>query len=294
MRYPRPLVCLPVLRLLVLLFAFGLSSFRAFAQQGSWKIASSETLPAPADGVAHHQETLNRSRNAAGDDGATEATLHFVSFDGSTHTFRVFDQNGRDNASLADVMSENHCIAGTNGGYFSPEFDPVGLLVCDGRVVRAEQHSRLLSGILAVTANHISLRRVTEPAAVPNKHARQAIQCGPFLVEDRKPVAGLNGTRAARRTAVFTDGGGRWGLVISSPLTLEEFGAILADPALTPGGLKIARSLNLDGGGSTALWVRAAPGGKGGSEPTYLPERGYVRDFVGIVPRLRPTANGRP
>ncbi len=289
MRFPR--ACFRFC-LLFLLSAFCLLP-SAFAEDG-WKIASSETLSAPADGVAHHQETLNRPRNTAGEEGLTEATLHFVSFEASRYIFRVFDQNAHDNASLADTMGENHCIAGTNGGYFSPEFDPVGLLVCDGRTVRAEQHARLLSGLLAVTANHISLRRTSESSPVSVKHARQAVQCGPFLVEDRKPVAGLNATRAARRTAVFTDGGGRWGLVVCTPVTLEEFGAILADPALTPGGLKIARALNLDGGGSTALWVRPAPGGKGGSEPVSLPERGYVRDFVAVVPRVRAPAAGKP
>ncbi len=257
----------------------------AFAQSG-WKAAASETLPAPAEGVAHHLLTLERSRNAAGEDGVAEATLHFVSFEASGYTFRLFDQNPRDNASLAETMAENHCVAGTNGGYFSTEFDPVGLLVCDGRTVRPEQHARLLSGLLTVTdAHHISLRRTAEGASsLPGKHARQAVQGGPFLVEDRRPVAGLNATRAARRTAVFTDGGGRWGLVVCTPVTLEEFGAILADPALTPGPLKIARALNLDGGGSTGLWVRPAPDG---GEPVSLPERGYVRDFVGIVPRPR-------
>ena len=71
-----------------------------------------------------------------------------------------------------------------------------------------------------------------------------------------------------------------------SPVTLEEFGAILAEPALLPGGLKIARALNLDGGGSTALWVHA----KGG-DPSPMSERGYVRDFVGIVPRGRAPGN---
>ena len=254
--------------------------------QGTWKVASSETLPAPADGVAHHLLTLSRTRNAANDEGANEATLHFVSFEAAGHTFRLFDQNPHDNASLAETMAENHCIAGTNGGYFTAEFDPVGLLVCDGRTVRAEQHARLLSGLLAITAtSHISLRRTSETTPISVKHARQAVQCGPFLVEDRRPVAGLNAARAARRTAVFTDGGGRWGLVVCSAVTLEEFAAILADPALTPGGLKIARALNLDGGGSTALWVRPARDG----EPVSLPERGYVRDFVGIVPRVRAT-----
>ena len=268
----------------LLSFALCLLPLCAGAQEG-WKITSSETLPAPADGVAHHLVTLGRTRNAAGEDGATEATLHFVSFEASGYVFRMFDQNPHDNASLTDTMTENRCIAGTNGGYFSTEFDPVGLLVCDGRTVRGEQHARLLSGLLAVTANHISLRRTSDSAAVSVKHARQAVQCGPFLVEDRRALAGLNGTRAARRTAVFTDGGGRWGLVVCTPVTLEEFGAILADPALLPGGLKIARALNLDGGGSTALWVRPAPGGRG--DAVSLPERGYVRDFVGIVPRVR-------
>ncbi len=152
------------------------------------------------------------------------------------------------------------------------------------------QRARLLSGALLVASNHIELRRVTD-SPLPAKNVRQAVQCGPFLVEDRKPVTGLNGARAARRTAVFTDGGGRWGLVVCTAVTLEEFGAILADPALLPGGLKISRALNLDGGGSTALWVRSAPG-KGG-EPFSMAERGYVRDFVGIVPRQRATTNNR-
>ncbi|MBE7211890.1 MAG: phosphodiester glycosidase family protein [Gluconacetobacter diazotrophicus] len=275
----------------LLSFAPCLLPLRAAAQTG-WKVTSSEALPAPAEGVAHHLLTLERPHEGgtnADNDPANEATLHFVSFEAGAYTFRLFDQNPHDNASLADTMAENHCVAGTNGGYFSPEFDPVGLLVCDGRTVRPEGRSRLLSGVLAVTAaHHISLRRVNESAAssLPGKHARQAVQCGPFLVEDRRPVAGLNAARAARRTAVFTDGGGRWGLAVCTPVTLEEFAAILADPALTPGGLKIARALNLDGGGSTALWVRPAPGGKSG-EPVSLPERGYVRDFVGIVPRPR-------
>ncbi len=271
--------------LLSSLLALCLLPLCARAQNGpGWKITSSETLPAPADGVAHHVVTLGRSPRAAGDDGATEATLHFVSFDAGECTFRTLDQNSRNNASAAETLAANGCIAGTNGGYFTEEFDPLGLLVCDGRVVHPAQKNRLLTGVLAVTAtNHVSLRRISAEgtaAIAAGKHVRQAVQCGPFLVEDRRPVPGLNGVRAARRTGVFTDGGGRWGLVVCSPVTLEEFGAILAEPALLPGGLKIARALNLDGGGSTALWVR-----KGG-EPSPMAERGYVRDFVGIVPRV--------
>ena len=270
---------------LPLLFALLLPLCARAQSQGPWKVTSSETLSAPADGVTHHAVTLDRSPT----DGVPDATLHFVCFDADAYTFRVLDQNSRSNQSAAEALAAGGCVAGTNGGYFTEEFDPLGLLISDGRVVHPGQRNRLLSGVLTVTtSNHISLRRVGPDGTAAGKHTRQAIQCGPFLVEDRRPVPGLNGVRSARRTAVFTDGGGRWGLVVCTPVTLEEFGSILADPALLPGGLKISRSLNLDGGGSTALWVRAAPG-KGG-EPFSMGERGYVRDFVGIVPRVRATA----
>ena len=147
--------------------------------------------------------------------------------------------------------------------------------------MRGPSHARLLSGALIVTDHHITLRRSTEP--LPGTHARHAVQSGPFLVENGRPVPGLNNVRSARRTAVFTDGSRRWGLVSTTALTLEELGTVLADPALLPGGLKIAHALNLDGGSSTSLWVQQP-----GQPPVSLREFGIVRDFVGIVPREGP------
>ncbi len=106
------------------------------------------------------------------------------------------------------------------------------------------------------------------------------MQCGPFLVEGGKAEPGLNNIRSARRTAVFTADRHTWGLVSTSALTLEELGAILADPALLPGELKVERAINLDGGSSTGMWA-AQPGQPA---PFYLHEIGIVRDFVGVVP----------
>ena len=236
----------------------------------SWKLSGGETLPA-SEGLSHHVQTLTR-----GDD---TATLHFVSFDAAHHTFAVYDQGEAGRASLAETMTANHCLAGANGGYFQPDFDPVGLLVSDGRLVHPPSRARLLSGALVVTNHHITLRRSTEP--LPGQHARQAVQCGPFLVEGGRLVPGLNNARSARRTAVFTDGRRRWGLVSTTALTLEELGTVLADAALLPGGLKIEHALNLDGGSSTSLWVEQP-----GQAPASIREFGIVRDFVGIVPRV--------
>ena len=153
------------------------------------------------------------------------------------------------------------------------------MLVCDGRLVEPVTRARLLTGALVVTRNHhIALRRVNRP--LHDKHARQALQSGPFLVENGQEVAGLNAQHSAQRVAVVTDGWRRWGLVTSSDVTLAEFGTILADPALLPDGLRITGALNLDGGHSTAMWSQQP-----GREPYYLHEGGSVRDFVGIVPR---------
>ena len=260
--------------LLVLLLAAACASLRAApaATGEGWTLAASETLPGAAEGLAHHRQTL------AGP-GGTQVTLHVLSFESGRYTFRVLDQEPAGQADLETVLRRNHCLAGTNGGYFRPDFDPVGLLMCDGRLVEPETRTKLLTGALVVTRNHhISLRRVNRP--LPGKHARQALQSGPFLVENSQEVAGLNAQHSAQRVAVFTNGWGRWGLVASSDVTLAEFGRILADPALLPDGLRIAGALNLDGGHSTAMWSQQP-----GREPFYLREGGSVRDFVGIAPR---------
>ena len=242
------------------------------AAADGWTLSSSETLPSAAEGLAHHRQTITGP-------GGLQVTLHLLSFDSGRYTFRVLDQEPGGQANVEEVLRRHHCLAGTNGGYFRPDFDPVGLLMCDGRLVQPETRAKLLTGALIVTAKHrIALRRTNRP--LPGKHVRQALQSGPFLVENGQEVAGLNTEHGAQRVAVFTDGWRRWGLAASSDVTLAGFGAILADPALLPEGWRIAGALNLDGGHSTAMWSLQP-----GHEPFYLREGGSVRDFVGIVPR---------
>ena len=57
---------------------------------------------------------------------------------------------------------------------------------------------------------------------------------------------------------VFQDAKGRAGFLIAKSTTLAGIAAILATPEIFPEG-KIVRALNLDGGTSTALWVRDDP-----------------------------------
>jgi exopolysaccharide biosynthesis protein len=169
-------------------------------------------------------------------------------------------------------MRRTRGLAGVNGGYFDPENAPVGLLVSDGKLIAPFRKARLLSGVLVVTKGRLELLRAAEYSA--RKSAKEALQCGPFLVEGGKPVAGLNDTRSARRTFVFTGGADRAAIGLCSAVTLAELGEILGTPEL-----KVQRAMNLDGGSSSAFWFNGERG------VTSVGELKTVRNFVIVTPK---------
>jgi uncharacterized protein YigE (DUF2233 family) len=237
----------------------------ASSQAAEWTVVKAEPQSAPA-GIAFTTVTVKS--------GSGSARLHAVTFSAKTHAFALMD----DPASAYDLASaakKRGAAAAVNGGYFQPDRTPLGLRVRQSQEIHPLERAKLLSGLLTVSGDRIALVRVGEfkrTAAL-----REAVQCGPFLVDGGKPVAGLNATRTDARTAIIGDGASRWGLVVSDAVTLADFGSILATPGIVP-GVKITRALNLDGGSSTGLWVAGEP-------PFYHRELRNVRDFVAIVPR---------
>lgn len=242
------------------LLAFGISAHTA-----EWSASKSEPRTAPA-GLNFTTVTVQS--------GSGSARLHVVTFSAKTHSFALMDDpaNAYD---LASAARKRGAAAAVNGGYFQPDRTPLGLRVRQSREIHPLERAKLLSGLLTVSADRIALVRVGEFKRTNT--LREAVQCGPFLVDSGKPVAGLNTTRTDARTAIIGDGTGHWGLVVSDAVSLADFGSILATPGIVP-GMKIARALNLDGGSSTGLWVAGDP-------PFYHRELRNVRDFVAIVPK---------
>jgi hypothetical protein len=185
---------------------------------------------------------------------------------------RVIDN--ADGVTLSDAMRRTNCIAGINGGYFDPNFAPLGLRIIDGKVTSRLTRGRLMSGVLA-SDNAIHIFRVAEFSARRKPNA--AIECGPFLVDLAKPVRGLEAMRAARRTFAATGSGDRAALGFCSDATLADLARILAMPL---GDFKIQRALNLDGGSSSAFWFRRNDG-----STFSIPEEKTVHDFVAVVAR---------
>ncbi len=231
----------------------------------TWTLVKSEARPAPA-GLTFREARVS--------DGSTDAVIHQIGFAPKTHAFAVMDNPDGD-FDLGSACAKRGALAGVNGGYFQPDRTPLGLVVRQGVQIHPLEKSRLLSGVISVTPSAIAIQRTA--AFKPSPAVREALQAGPFLIENEKKIAGLNATKGAARTLVFQDAAGRSGFLICKSVSLAEMAEILATPPLFSEG-KIVRALNLDGGSSTALWVRGEP-------PFYQREWKSVRNYLAIVPR---------
>jgi uncharacterized protein YigE (DUF2233 family) len=188
----------------------------------------------------------------------------------------MVDQPSEPRLDLEDVMARGNFLAGVNGGYFDPEYRPIGLLVVDGTLVAPLQKARLLSGVLSSAGKKIQISRVSEFSLTQKPDA--AVECGPMIVDLGKSVRGLEGTRAARRTFAAAGAGDKAALGFCSDVTLADLSNILAIVAIPD--FKIQRVLNLDGGSSSAFWFKRANG-----NAFSISEQKAVRDFVAITPR---------
>jgi len=170
-------------------------------------------------------------------------------------------------------MPSANCVAGVNGGYFDPNFAPLGLRIIDGKVTSRLTRGRLMSGVLASNGS-VQILRLAEFSLLKKWNA--AIEGGPFLVDHGQPVRGLEKMRSARRTFAAIASANRAALGYCPDATLADLAQMLIARL---GDFKIQRALNLDGGSSTGLYFKGARG-------LYLyPEEKHVRDFVGIIAR---------
>lgn len=249
-------------------------SFSCLASSNSeWKVIKSKNL-AILPGAA--VMTSIRLSCSALHDREQEATIDALIFSEKNYRLQVID-NPKQERSLFEMMQSGAFVAGMNGGYFHPDSRPLGLLMHDGTILHEQEKARLLSGIMVSNNHYLAVKRVGE--SLP-KTLDEALQAGPFLIDNDSSVAGLESTRIAWRSFLATDGHGRWVMGKISPVTLAEASHLLlaARSALFLSG-SIQRALNLDGGSSTALWVDMKP------EAFSFNENVHVRNFLGL--RLR-------
>jgi exopolysaccharide biosynthesis protein len=264
-RKARPLGRAPefLLRLALLLFALA-----AAAHGEDWTIVSANSEPGRA-GVFHRHIVLENAATA-------QIAVDLAIFSTKSCTLRVI-QNENGAASLGDMMRQEECLAGVNGGYFNDEFAPIGLRIVNGQMIAPLQRARLITGVLVASSRGLQIVRAREFSQ--HQKILAAIQCGPFLVDGSRRVPGLNALQRARRTFAATGTNGRALLAVCSEISLADLATVLATTPIA-GDLKIERALNFDGGSSSAFWFARENG-----SVFSIPERKPVRDFVALVPK---------
>ncbi|WP_081888094.1 phosphodiester glycosidase family protein [Verrucomicrobium sp. BvORR034] len=210
--------------------------------------------------------------------GPTEADLNLILFTSGKYDLRVISQPDRAGAvSLATKMKELGAVAGCNGGYFTPEFQPLGLEISNGARAGAFQRSSLLGGVFVVRNGRPTLMWKDEYSDL--KGTTQLFQAGPRLVDAGQPVAGLEATKRRVRTFILTDQAGSWAIGTCKSVTLRELSDLLATRAVIP-EIAVKRALNFDGGSSTGLWWRTEDGQEHSER-----EFSRVRNFLVVMPR---------
>jgi len=245
---------------------FAIWFFSALAASAAWTQQQSETEPSTASGIVHVHIVMSDS--TTGDD----ATLDFAKFSPKVARLRIIDNAGGEDLEAA--MQRNASIAGVNGGYFDTDFKPLGLRIDSGKTFSNLIRARLMTGLIVGGDSFIRILRVSELGKASRPVA--ALQCGPFLVDNGQPIAGLNANRSDRRTFVAISRANEIALGVCSAVSLQQLSVVLT--GLTD--VKIQRALNFDGGSSTAFWFKRKNG-----NAFSISELKNVRDFVGIEPK---------
>lgn len=205
-----------------------------------------------------------------------KGTMHFYRFDSKDVSFQVIPKGNFSN--LGAAMQGHKCVAGCNGGFFDPQYQPLGEVISGGeRSGKRNLVSSLTSGVVYQNGGTLAIERA-KTFYQKSLSPKELIQTGPFLVEGGNVVAGLSNRKYARRTLIATDGKGQWLIAYTPPTTLAQLAKSLSE-AGDSYGFTIATALNFDGGSSSALWV-----GKGeANNPFYLREIKPVANYIGLV-----------
>ncbi len=145
-----------------------------------------------------------------------------------------------------------------NGGFFDEANRTTGLLISDGQVFGRTY--RGFGGMLSLRDGRPLLQWLRIHPYRFDPAIEQAVQSFPMLVVDSQRVEGIsdNGQRNRRSfVAMDRDGYLLLGVTQMAQWTLTD----LADFLATSPELRVAQALNLDGGGSSGLWLDSSLSG---------------------------------
>ncbi|MBK9387943.1 MAG: phosphodiester glycosidase family protein [Planctomycetes bacterium] len=196
--------------------------------------------------LAHHFEHLGPGRQ----------NLHVLELEGDEPEL-VPARPTSGFARTSQLATSANAVAAVNGGFFGPRGEPIGLLQIDGRAIApASAESAWTVGLPKSGALRFVYRESGEWPEVAH-----ALAARPLLLRDGQiQPLDLGGPRHPR-TAIGQRRNGVRVLLTCDGRTDQSLGLTMGELAHAMRGLDCIDALNLDGGGSTTLWVRDEPEG---------------------------------
>jgi uncharacterized protein YigE (DUF2233 family) len=200
-----------------------------------------------ADGIVYRRLAFYNS--------AGQATGILVTrIDPARASFRVKFVNGQ-TKNVTDWVNANPGVkVVVNGGYFTPQNIPIGLIAVEGTLMNRAT-GRNDAGFFQVKGGQPKVRSLFLEPYNNTERFDQLVEGFPILMVRGRAAPAFNpdlSTAQSRRTIVAQDVYGRILFMVTSPgmATLLDMAKYLA-----VSGLEIDTALNLDGGGSTQMYI---------------------------------------
>lgn len=173
-----------------------------------------------------------------------------------------FYSNLSDKKSSIQLKQDRNCKAVVNGGFYSVDYKPLGLVISEGNTESEYRNNSLFNGIFGINfADKVFIEN-----SYPKGDTRLAIQSGPVLIKNkvaqklqlkndefaRRTIVGLtNNKQEVYFFSVYKDGSMFEGPMLSQ---LPEFMQLFSKQIQ----IEIDDALNLDGGSASAFLSESA------------------------------------
>jgi hypothetical protein len=167
---------------------------------------------------------------------------------------------GPHGADVRTITKQVGGVAGINANFFDENGQPLGLFISNSQL-RHKLHrgGRVLTGIFSIRKGQPSIELRDN---FTDTDVTTAIQAGPRLVEHGAPIQITSADDTSRRSGIAITK--QHEVILYATLlrfpgaSLKDIQQMLLDPAL-----EVSEALNLDGGGSSQLFVESFPGLQG-------------------------------
>ncbi len=207
-----------------------------------------------------------------------------ITLSGNYHA-TVFQQDAvnQDSAkSIAELTQQLHYLIGINGGFYTPNFKPVGLFIIHRKMLQHAAHDPL-----ANTCIHVDEKgKLYLENKIDNcLNADYAMQTGPMLIKQGKinPQIETLSPQLLKlksffdphyRTILALTQDKKLIIMVTSPATLSQISNLLINDPLAFGVKNIYTAIDLDGGVSTGMRINFE------NNPFDFSEIRYVKTFV--------------